>query len=144
VIRALDLGDAGTVAAIVALQRASYAVEAELLGTNDIPALRETEEQLAASGETFLGEFDAERLVGAISYRATPDLLDIHRLVVHPDAFRRGIASRLLAVLPAAPRYVVATGAANAPARRLYERHGFAVAREREIAPGLVILELEK
>ena len=143
-IRPLDLDDAGTVTALVALQRASYAVEAELLGTDQIPALRETPEQVAASGETFLGAYEDGALVGAVSYRATPDVLDIHRLVVHPDAFRRGIASRLLDALPDAPRYLVATGAANAPARRLYERHGFAVAREREVAPGLVILELER
>ena len=143
-IRPLDLADAGTVRALVDLQRAAYAVEAELLATDDIPALRETPEQLAAGGETFLGAFDGGTLVGAVSYRSTAHTLDIHRLVVHPDAFRRGIASRLLDALPEAPRYLVATGAANAPARRLYERRGFRVAREREVAPGLVIVEMER
>ena len=66
-------------------------------------------------------------------------LLDIHRLVVHPDAFRRGVASRLLDALdeahPKATRTIVATGAANDPARRLYERRGFQPYDER-LAPG--------
>ena len=143
-IRPLDLGDADTLEALVALQRAGYAVEALLLGTEDIPALHETPAQLAASGETFLGAYEDGALVGAISYRSSPDALDIHRLVVHPRAFRRGIATRLLHALPEAPRYLVATGTANLPARQLYERHGFTPVREREVAPGLAVVEMER
>jgi ribosomal protein S18 acetylase RimI-like enzyme len=144
VIEALELGDAATLRALVELQRAAYAVEAQLLGTDAIPALHETPEALAASGETFLGAFEDGRLVGAVSYKLAADVLDIHRLVVHPRAFRRGIATRLLDALPAAARTVVATGAANAPARALYERRGFRVARERELPDGLRIVELER
>jgi ribosomal protein S18 acetylase RimI-like enzyme len=144
VIRPLDLDDPATVSALVALQRLAYAAEAELLETDAIPALHETEAQLAASGETFLGAEREGRLVGAVSYRREGDTLDIHRLVVHPDSFRRGIASALLDALPPAPRCIVATGAANAPARALYERRGFRVVREREVAPGLPIVEMER
>ena len=143
-IRPLDLADAATVRALVVLQRAAYAVEAQLLGRDDIPALHETEAELAASGETFLGEERDGEIVGAISYRHGGDTVDIHRLVVHPDAFRQGIAGRLLDALPQAARYVVSTGAANGPARVLYERRGFRVVREREVAPGLSIVELER
>ena len=143
-IRPLDLGDAATVRALVALQRAAYAVEARLLGHDGIPALHETEAELAASGETFLGAERDGEIVGAISYRHSGDTVDIHRLVVHPGAFRQGIAGRLLDALPQAARYVVSTGAANAPARALYERRGFRVVREREVAPGLRIVELER
>jgi ribosomal protein S18 acetylase RimI-like enzyme len=144
VIRPLDLGDGPTVRALVALQRAAYAVEAQLLGRDDIPALHETEADLAASGETFLGAERDGDLVGAISYRQAGGTIDIHRLVVHPSAFRQGIAGALLDALPGAERYLVSTGAANQPARALYERRGFRLVREREVAPGLVIVELER
>lgn len=135
----LDLGDPETLEALVGLQRAAYRVEADLLGVETLPALTETGQQLRASGERFLGAYDAGRLVGAVSWRREGDLLDIRRLVVAPDAFRRGIGSRLLEELDAveggARRTIVATGAANPPARRLYERHGFNPTEER-LAPG--------
>jgi GNAT superfamily N-acetyltransferase len=146
-IRALDLDDRGTVDAIVALQRASYRVEADLLGARTLPALTETPRQLRAAGEAFLGAFEGERLVGAVSWKRSGPLLDIHRMVVHPDRFRRGIAGRLLAALdehePGVERTIVATGAANPPARRLYERHGFTPVEERVVSGsiGIVIYE---
>jgi ribosomal protein S18 acetylase RimI-like enzyme len=144
VIRSLDLADAATVRALLALQRAAYAVEAQLLRTREIPALSETAAELAVSGETFLGAERDGRLVGAVSYRLVDDTVDIHRLVVDPACFRQGIAGELLDALPAARRYVVATGAANAPARALYERRGFRLAGAREVAPGLVVVQLER
>ncbi len=140
-IRPLDLADPATLRALVSLQRAAYAIEAELLQTDAIPALRETEAELAESGETFLGAERDGRLVGAVSYRWAGDTLDIHRLVVDPRCFRQGIAGALLDALPPAPRYVVATGADNAPARALYERRGFRVVQEREVAEGVRIVE---
>ena len=147
-IRALDLGDPGTVDAIVALQRASYRVEADLLGARTLPALTETPRQLRAAGERFLGAFEGERLVGAVSWKRSGPLLDIHRLVVHPDRFRRGIGGRLLDALdahePDAERVVVDTGAANAPARRLYERHGFTPVEERLVGGAIPIVTYER
>ena len=146
-IRALDLGDRGTVDAIVVLQRASYRVEADLLGARTLPALTETPRRLRASGETFLGAFEDGRLVGAVSWKRSGAHVEIHRLVVHPDRFRRGIAGTLLDALeahePDAERTTVATGAANPPARRLYEQRGFAPVEERVAGGsiGIVIYE---
>jgi ribosomal protein S18 acetylase RimI-like enzyme len=141
VIRPLDLGDPATVRALVALQRAAYAAEARLLGTDEIPALRESEADLVASGETFLGAERDGRLAGAVSYKHDGRTVDIHRLVVDPGAFRQGIASALLDALPEAEHYIVATGAANAPARALYERRGFRLVRERTVGNGVRIVE---
>jgi GNAT superfamily N-acetyltransferase len=147
-IGALDLGDPGIVDAIVVLQRASYRVEADLLGARTLPALTETPRQLRAAGERFLGAFEDERLVGAVSWKRSGALVDIHRLVVHPDRFRRGIAGRLLAALgehePAVERTTVATGAANAPARRLYERHGFAPGEEQLVGGSIRLVIYER
>jgi GNAT superfamily N-acetyltransferase len=147
-IRALDLRDPGTLDAVVALQRVSYRIEAELLGARTLPALTESPRRLRATGELFLGAYEDERLVGAIAWKRSGRLVDIHRLVVHPDRFRRGIAGRLLDALdatePDAGRTIVATGAANAPARRLYERHGFVPVEERLASGGIPILTYER
>jgi GNAT superfamily N-acetyltransferase len=147
-IRALDLGDPDTLDAIVALQRASYRVEAELLGARSLPALSETPRRLRAAGGCFLGAVEDARLVGAVAWKRFGPLVDIHRLVVDPDRFRRGIAGRLLDALDErehdAERTIVATGAANAPARRLYEHHGFAPVEERLASGAIPIIVYER
>jgi ribosomal protein S18 acetylase RimI-like enzyme len=147
-VRRLDLDDEATLDELIALQRAAYRVEADLLGVNTLPALTETAGQLRSGGEAFLGAYDGERLVGAVAWRREGSLLDIHRLVVHPDAFRRGIASRLLDALDAeqqeVARTIVATGATNDPARRLYERRGFRAYDERVTPDGVPIVTYER
>jgi hypothetical protein len=45
--------------------------------------------------------------------------------------------------LPGSPA-AVATGAANAPARALYERRGFRAVRERVVGEGVRIVELQR
>ena len=90
----------------------------------------------------------AARVVAFVAYRRTGDEVDINKLVVHPAAFRRGLATRLLDALEAEEagviRHTVATAAADGPARALYERRGFRVACEREAPGGVRILELER
>jgi ribosomal protein S18 acetylase RimI-like enzyme len=147
-IAPLDLDDGAAADALVAVQRAAYRVEAEFLGTDDLPPLRERAADLRASGESFLGAWLDGRLVGAVSWKSLPGgTVDIHRLVVHPDAFRRGIGSALLQALDAhlAPeRTVVATGAANLPARRLYETSGFRAVGEQVAQGGVRIVTMER
>ena len=108
------------------VQRASYRVEAELIGFDDLPPLRETPEELAAVPESFLGAFEGEQLLGAVAFVRHRTWVDVHRLVVDPAAFRRRVATRLLDALdelhPDAAWTTVATGEANAPAVALYER----------------------
>jgi ribosomal protein S18 acetylase RimI-like enzyme len=146
-VAALDLDDDPTAAALVALQRAAYRVEADVLGLDDLPPLRETVAQLRASRETFLGAFEADALVGAVSFKRRGGSIDIHRLVVRPDRFRHGIGTALLDALDAieAPaRTFVAAAALNTAAVRLYERCGFRPVTERTVAGGVRILELER
>ena len=144
----LDLADDAMLAGLVALQRAGYAVEAELIGAPSLPPLRETPEQLRASGERFLGAHRTGRLVGAVSYKREGATVDIHRLVVDPRAFRSGVAGALLDVLEAreagARRWIVGTGAANAPARALYERRGFRLVEQRIVPGGIEWVRMER
>jgi ribosomal protein S18 acetylase RimI-like enzyme len=144
----LDVRDEAVAAEILKLQRAAYRHEAELIGSDAIPPLRETLEELQASGERFLGAFVDEQLAGVVSWKLDGGVLDIHRLAVAPAVFRRGIGTALVrAVLgaePSAARAVVQTGALNAPAKALYAREGFREAGEREVAPGLRVTLFER
>jgi ribosomal protein S18 acetylase RimI-like enzyme len=144
----LDLADEALARSLLALQRESYAVEAALIGSDGIPPLTETLEELQAAGMEWLGSFDDGGLIGAVSWKILHDgTVDIYRLVVAPRAFRRGVASALLDALDA--RYpdrptLVSTGRGNGPALELYRRRGFMVVREREAIPGLWVTELER
>ena len=103
-----------------AIQRAAYAVEAELIGTRAIPPLHETLEELAAAGkrEEFFGVFEEaasegaagwdrsvgrgeERCVGFVALEAEasgpPGSMRISRLAVDPMHFRRGVGRMLIA-----------------------------------------------
>jgi ribosomal protein S18 acetylase RimI-like enzyme len=103
---------------------------------------------LQAAGLDWLGTFDETGLIGAVSWKVLDDgTVDIHRLVVAPRAFRRGIATALLDALDAhlpGRHTVVSTGRDNGPARELYWRRGFTVVREHEAIPGLWVTDLER
>ena len=111
--------------------------------------MRETPGELRACGETFLGarRDGAAGRRGLVQARAG-GTVDIHRLVVDPAAFRGGVATALLDALEAreagATHWTVGTGAANAPARALYERRGFALAEERVVPGGIRWVRLDR
>ena len=133
---------------VLALQRAAYAVEAALIGSDGIPALTETLDQLREAGETWLGTFDGNGLSGAVAWQVLADgAVDICRLVVAPRVFRGGVATALLDELDrrySDRRMVVSTGSDNQPALALYRRRGFRPLRQREAAPGLMVTELAR
>jgi GNAT superfamily N-acetyltransferase len=126
---------------LLAVQAASYAVEAALIGDDRIPPLREDLDGLRGAGLAWLGAVDDDgRLAGALAWSDNGAVLDVERLVVAPTGLRRGTGTALVRALlhraghrPA----VVATGRDNAPARALYERLGFVRTGDREVLPGL-------
>lgn len=140
--------DQATAKQLLALQRASYRVEADLIGHDGIPPLREELPELRAAGLHWLGAVDGTgRLLGAVGWTESSDELDLHRLVVDPTEFRRGVGRSLVtAVLARADgrRAVVATGRENVPARRLYESLGFRHRIDVEVQPGLWVSELQR
>ena len=90
----LDLADGAVAQSVLELQRESYAVEAGLIGDDRIPQLTETLDELRAAGLEWLGARDADGLTGAVAWKVLDDgTVDIHRLVVAPRAFRRGVAT---------------------------------------------------
>ncbi len=133
---------------LLELQRASYQVEANLIGFAGIPALHETLEELQHCQESFYGFYTYGELAGAVSYKLIDNTLDIHRLVVHPNHFRQGIAKRLLEHLlaqhPDVEKTIVQTGSRNIPALQLYQRLGFTILGEITVAENLHITQLER
>ena len=125
------------------VHRASYALEAELIGYPDLPPLKQTAADLAACGEEiWLLEEDGE-VVGGVGLSGGPAVVEIARLFVAPARFRQGIGTQLVrfAIDRAAGRpMTVGTGLRNAPALALYERSGFV--RRDPAATGYVLLDL--
>src|SRR5699024_12347757 len=51
---------------------------------------------LQQCGETFYGYYSNGWLCGVVSIKTAKCVIDIHRLMVHPNHFRKGIAKKLL------------------------------------------------
>jgi ribosomal protein S18 acetylase RimI-like enzyme len=107
-----------------ALQQASYAVEAELIGFSEIPPLLEDVEAILHLDLVILGATDHGDLVGIVGYQREAGCVDIDRFAVHPTYFRRGYGRALIEALHVreqdAAQFTVSTGADNLPAVALY------------------------
>ncbi|OGO77965.1 MAG: hypothetical protein A2Y23_04445 [Clostridiales bacterium GWB2_37_7] len=145
-IKLLDNKDMETAKEIVKLQKASYIIEAELINFMQIPPLLEDPEDIISSQETYYGYYVGQDLAGIISYNIENDVLDICKVAVHPDFFKRGIATQLLKRMDekGIKKIIVSTGAKNSPAIRLYTSLGFTKTQESEVVKGLFIAHFEK
>lgn len=134
---------------LLRLQRAAYAIEAELIGDDRIPPLHESREELIEAKLTWLvithrrdEAAHESAIVAALAYQRVGGLVDIDRLIVHPDHHRRGLARALVtAALALQAPTVVSTGRDNIPARRLYRALGFLETSEDEVLPGLWVVQ---
>lgn len=149
-IKLLDIRNKEIAENVVALQRASYKVEAELIGSHEIPPLHETVEELCESEETFCGAFIEEELVGMVSYIVDGGIFDIYRMAVSPKHFRKGIGNMLLEYVlnlgkdEFVEKFVVSTGMKNEPAKHLYLKNGFVQLGDKSVPGGLMITSFEK
>jgi len=124
---------------------AAYKQEAELLGVRYFPPLERTPEDISRSDEHYLGVFENERLVGALSLSQNRRSLgmNIDSLVVSPARQRKGLGKALLAetlALYGTQTLTVQTGAKNGPALALYS--GFGFSESNRIVVGYEELEL--
>jgi ribosomal protein S18 acetylase RimI-like enzyme len=133
---------------ILRVQIPSYRVEAELINFYDIPPLQDTEQSIMTSEETFIGYLVDDKLVAFLSYEEEESMVDICRMVVHPDYFRKGIARMLLQELftrvPFGVKFTVSTGRDNLPAVHLYLQSGFKIVKDVEVTKGFYITVFEK
>jgi ribosomal protein S18 acetylase RimI-like enzyme len=118
----------------------SYKVEAALVGVEDFPPLSRSTSEIRSSKSQFLGLRIDTVLAAVVEYDHRGDDLSIDSLVVHPEYFRRGLASRLLQSLLDSVEWKVAyveTAAANSPAIVLYQKFGFAETEQWRTADGI-------
>lgn len=147
-IKKLNLSDEKVINDILTLQKVSYMIEADLIGFYDIPPLKDTVDSLKECGETFYGYYFNDVLAGIISYKIKANILDIHRVSVHPSYFRKGIAHSLLHFVEDVHNHVnqlvVSTGKANIPAVSLYLKNGFEIKNDIEVQKNVWITEFQK
>ncbi|WP_163182530.1 GNAT family N-acetyltransferase [Neobacillus sedimentimangrovi] len=146
-IRKLDIRVKETAEKVLNIQIPAYQVEAEMIGSFEIPPLKDTVETLQTCGETFYGYYSDEQLCGVISIKVVNEEVDIHRLIVHPNHFRKGIAQALLDFIEAnfkMNRMIVSTASKNVPAVRFYKKNGFQVIKEVMVNGNLSLTYFEK
>lgn len=140
---AVNHRDRAVAESIVALQRAAYAIEARLIGFDGIPPLHECVEDVMALDLTILAVIENERPIAMLGYSRDANSVEIDRLAVHPDHFRRGLARKLIASLHEresdATRFDVSTGRDNEPAKSLYRQMGYQDSEDVALSEGVVI-----
>lgn len=146
-IKQFDIGLPKNAEKLLEIQMPAYKVEAEIIGYNDIPPLKDTVNTLKECRETFFGYYINEELCAAISVKVIDNEVDIHRLIVHPDHFRKGIAQKLLTFIERQfdkRIIIVATGSKNKPAITLYKKNGFRITKEVQVNEHLSLTYFEK
>ena len=81
------------------LQLLAFESEAEMIGSRDVPALMESREhhrEDVSNWTTLKLVNDAGEIVGAIRYRPDGELIDVGRLMVHPEYRHQGLAQMML------------------------------------------------
>lgn len=146
-MKQLNLKDEKVLEKILDVQIASYKIEAEIIGFDEIPPLKDTINTLKQCNETFYGYFIDDILAGIVSYKIENDTLDIHRVAVHPSFFKRGIAKELINFVEKInniKNIIVCTGKENIPAVNLYMKNGYKKIKDIKIKEGFYLTSFEK
>ncbi|KAB2330686.1 GNAT family N-acetyltransferase [Bacillus mesophilum] len=147
-IQKIDITDPEHAKAVLDVQILSYNIEADIIGYQDIPPLKDTVEALQQCGEIFFGYYCGEKLCGVISFKLEKNILDIHRLIVHPQYFRKGIAGDLLSFIEIYMENIdaicVSTASKNVPAVQFYIKSGFSRLEEIRVNEQLSLTSFKK
>lgn len=147
-IKKIDITNLKLAEEVLNIQIPSYKIEAEIIDFYDIPPLKDTVYTLQQCGETFFGYYVKEELCGVISIKVENGIIDIHRLMVHPKHFKKGIAKILLDFIEndneGLEKIIVSTGSKNTPAVTFYLKNGFSKTEEISITERLSITSFKK
>ena len=146
-IEIIDINNEKKTNVVLSLQLLSYKVEAEIIDYFDLPPLKDTIETLKNCGEIFIGYYEKSELCGVISLKVEQKIVDIHRLIVHPNHFKKGIAQLLFNYVIhefEANQIKVATGSKNIPAINFYLKNGFNKTNEVVVNEKLSLTFFEK
>ena len=147
---------------IMAVQRAAFEAEAQLVNDWNIPPLTQTLDELAddlRKGIMLMAVNEDGKIVGTVRGHKAPDGFYIGRLAVLPQWQGRGMGSALLEVIidlaqttptaaeqvpTCANRLVLFTSTKSERNLRLYERFGFKPFKKSTTAAGVPLVWLEK
>ena len=136
--------------ALYRLQLLAFESEAEMIGSRDIPALRESEEEHRIDfpkWHTLKLEDDDGEIVGAVRYRKADGVTEVGRLMVHPDNRHCGLAQKLLSAVDKVcvgetrELYTCTKSRSNI---RLYEKMGYKAYKEITEDSGLSFVYMRK
>lgn len=131
-------------AAVLAVQRDGYAVEAGLAGVPSLPSQHQSSDDLCRED---LWVVETEGEIAAVMALEDGDEPLIAKLVVAPHRMRRGLGRALVAhaIGLAGERALrVGTAAANTPALALYAGLGFERSGAREVGDGIAFVDLRR
>ena len=137
-------------ATILQLQYLAYQSEAELFGTQDIPPLKQTLEEVEREYESgiILRMTDEQgRIIGSVRAKELDGSVYIGKLMVHPDCRRKGLGSALLTEIEKCypgKRYELFTSTRSVDNLRLYQKMGYRPFRQEAVTDELVFVYLEK
>ena len=135
---------------ILRLQYLAYKSEAALFGTDDIPPLKQTIQEVIAEYDrgTVLKLVDDENvIIGSVRAKEENGTVYIGKLMVHPSYRCKGYGSALLTEIERSfpgKRYELFTSTRSTDNIRLYEKMGYAIFDRKEINAELVFVYMEK
>ena len=135
---------------ILAVQKAAFEAEAQLVNDWNIPPLTQTLDELAddwSQGIMLKAVNEDGTIVGTVRGHMAPDGFYIGRLAVQPQWQGRGCGSALLEAMigrAESNRLVLFTSTKSKRNLRLYERFGFRPFKKSTTATGVPLVWLEK
>ena len=135
---------------ILKLQYLAYQSEAALFGTQDIPPLKQTLDEVIEEYEhgiilKMIG--DDGTIIGSVRAKENGESIYIGKLMVHPDFRHRGCGTRLLSEIERCfpgKRYELFTSTRSADNIRLYRKNGYEIFARKPVNDELIFVYLEK
>ncbi len=135
---------------ILDLQYLAYQSEAALFGTNDIPPLKQTLEEVVeeyGNGTILKMVSDTGNIIGSVRAREKDGTVYIGKLMVHPDYRCNGYGTRLLDEIEKyvpGRRYELFTSTRSKDNISLYEKNGYEVFDRKPMDDELIFVYMEK
>lgn len=135
---------------ILKLQYLAYQSEAALFGTQDIPPLKQTLEEVK---EEFINGIilkmldEKGNIIGSVRAHEKDGTVFIGKLMVQPDHRHNGLGSRFLGEIENCypnKRYELFTSTKSVDNIRLYEKLGYKIFKQEAVNDELVFVYMEK
>ena len=132
------------------LQYLAYQSEAALFGTDDIPPLKETLEEVQEeynSGVVLKMVSDDDSIIGSVRARENNGTVYIGKLMVHPNYRGRGYGTTLLNEIEkyfTSTRFELFTSTRSEDNIRLYEANGYKKFKQEAVTDELIFVYMEK